>query len=106
MIGSVAAGVIIAPLLDPKCDLRYDPTRGIYIGAADSGTRICATLKRSNIATCEEAQRRKTIIGGVAPGSSTVDYPFLHKRMSGANFEVVLGYPGSIEIALAMDLWA
>lgn len=102
-IGSVAPGVIIAPLLDPKSDLRYDPTRFIYIGTADSGTRVCATLKRSNIATFEEAQRRKTIIGGVAPGSSTVDYPLLHKRTSGANFEIVSGYPGSAEIALAME---
>ena len=74
-IGSVAPGVIIAPLLDPKSDLRYDPTRFIYIGTADSGTRVCATLKRSNIASFEQAQRRKTIIGGVAPGSSTVRTP-------------------------------
>ncbi|MDB5596487.1 MAG: efflux transporter protein [Hyphomicrobiales bacterium] len=102
-IGSVSPGVIIGPLLDPKSDQRYEPTKLVYIGTADSGTRVCATLKRSKISTFEDAQKHKTIIGGVAPGSSTTDYAWLHKRTSGANFEVVSGYPGSAEITLAME---
>ena len=43
-IGSVAPGVIIAPLLDSKFELRYDPTGFIHIGTADSVMRVCATL--------------------------------------------------------------
>lgn len=103
VIGSVSPGVIVAPLLDPNSGLKFDSTKFAYIGTADSGKRVCATLKTSKIATFEEARKKRTIIGAVAAGSSTADYAWLHKRTSGAQFEIVAGYPGSAEIALAME---
>ena len=102
-IGSVSPGVIVAPLLDPSPETKYDPTKFKYIGTADSGTRVCVTLKTSGVGSFEDARKQRTVIGAVAPGSSTFDYAWLHKKTSGANFDVITGYPGSAEIALAME---
>ena len=102
-IGAVSPGAIMAPLLDPNSGLKFDPREFAYLGTADSGKRVCATLKSSNIASFADARQKKTIIGTVAFGSSTADYAWLHKRTSGALFEIVSGYPGTAEIALAME---
>ena len=102
-IGAVSPGAIVAPLLDPRPEFNFDSTRFRYLGTADSGTRVCATLKRSDISTFDEARRKKTIIGAVASGSSTADFAWLHQKTAGANFSIVAGYPGTAEVLLAME---
>ena len=102
-IGAVSPGAIVAPLLDPRPEFNFDSTRFRYLGTADSGTRVCATLKRSDIPTFDEARRKKTIIGAVASGSSTADFAWLHQKTAGANFSIVAGYPGTAEVLLAME---
>lgn len=102
-IGAVSPGAIVAPLLDPRPEFNFDSTRFRYLGTADSGTRVCATLKRSDISTFDEARRKKTIIGVVASGSSTADFAWLHQKTAGANFSIVAGYPGTAEVLLAME---
>ncbi len=103
VIGAVSPGAIVAPLLDPRPEFDFNSTRFRYLGTADSGTRVCATLKRSGISTFDEARRKKTIIGVVASGSSTADFAWLHQKTAGANFSIVAGYPGTAEVLLAME---
>jgi tripartite-type tricarboxylate transporter receptor subunit TctC len=102
-IGAVSPGAVVAPLLDPRPEFNFDSTRFRYLGTADSGTRVCATLRRSGISTFDEARRKKTIIGAVASGSSTADFAWLHQKTAGANFSIVAGYPGTAEVLLAME---
>jgi tripartite-type tricarboxylate transporter receptor subunit TctC len=104
--GTVAAlmpGAIIGPLLDEKPNLQFDPTKVIYIGTADSGTRVCATFQNSKIKTFEDAQKTKTIMGATAAGGATRDYAYMHNHTAGTKFDVVAGFKGTTEIALAME---
>lgn len=103
VIGAVSPGAIVAPLLDPRPEFNFVSTRFRYLGTADSGTRVCATLKRSRISTFDDARRDKTVIGAVASGSSTADFAWLHAKTAGANFAIVAGYPGTAEVLLAME---
>ena len=41
--------------------------------------------------------------GGSAPNDSTYEYGYMHKRTSGAIYDVVAGYRGTNEMALAME---
>jgi tripartite-type tricarboxylate transporter receptor subunit TctC len=102
-LGALMPGAIIGPLLDDKPETQFDPTKVIYIGSADAGTRICATYQASKIKTFEDAQRQKTILGGTAAGGATRDYGYLHNHTSGTKFEVVAGYKGTADIGLAME---
>src|SRR5262249_56205321 len=76
-IGSVMPGTIIGPLLDEKPNTAFDPTKVAYLGAANNGTYLCATLDHSKTKTFEQALTQKTIMGGIATGNSTNDITFL-----------------------------
>jgi tripartite-type tricarboxylate transporter receptor subunit TctC len=102
-LGALMPGAIIGPLLDDKAESQFDPTKVIYIGSADAGTRICATYQTSKIKTFEDARKQKTILGGTAAGGATRDYGYLHNHTSGTKFEVVAGYKGTADIGLAME---
>jgi tripartite-type tricarboxylate transporter receptor subunit TctC len=102
-IGAMMPGAIIGPLLDEKPNQQFDPTKVTYIGTADSGVRICATFQNSKIKTFADAQKQKTIVGASAAGGATRDYAYLHNKTAGTKFDVVSGYQGTVDIALAME---
>ncbi len=102
-IGAMMPGAIIGPLLDDKPNLQFDPTKVVYVGTADSGVRVCATYGTSKIKTFEDAQKQKTILGASSAGGATRDYAYMHNHTAGSKFEVVSGYKGTVDVALAME---
>jgi tripartite-type tricarboxylate transporter receptor subunit TctC len=102
-LGALMPGAIIGPLLDDKPDTQFDPTKVIYIGSADAGTRVCATFQSSKIKTFEDARNQKTILGATAAGGATRDYGYLLNHTAGTKFDVVAGYKGTADITLAME---
>jgi tripartite-type tricarboxylate transporter receptor subunit TctC len=102
-MGALMPGAIMGPLLDDKPNLQFDPTKVVYIGTADSGVRVCVTYQNSRIKKLADAQQQKTVLGATAAGGATRDYAYLHNHTSGTKFEVVSGYQGTVDIALAME---
>ena len=102
-IAAMMPGAIIGPLLEDKTHPQFDPTRVRYIGTADSGVRVCTTFQNSKIKTFEDAQKNKTVVGASAAGGATRDYAYLHNHTAGTKFDVVSGYQGTVDIALAME---
>ncbi|MBM3609105.1 MAG: hypothetical protein FJX29_11770 [Alphaproteobacteria bacterium] len=102
-VGIVFPGVIIGPVLEPAMGKLFDPAKFIYIGSADSGTRVCVTYQTSKIKTIADAQRMKTIVGASAAGGSTRDYAHMLNHTSGTQFQVVSGYKGTADIFLAVE---
>ena len=64
---------------------------------------MCVTLKGSKIQTFDDALTQKAKFAGVSVNDSTQEYGYLHKRTSGAQYDVVSGYRGTAEIALAIE---
>ena len=102
-IGAIMPGAIVGPLLDDKPQAGFDPTKVQYLGTADSGVRVCVTMKQAKTKTFAEALTEKTIVGASGGNSATNDYAYLHKHTSGAKFDVVGGYQGTVGIGLAME---
>jgi tripartite-type tricarboxylate transporter receptor subunit TctC len=102
-MGALMPGAIIGPLLDDRPNLQFDPTKVLYVGTADSGVRVCVTYQNSRIKKFADAQQQKTVVGATAAGGATRDYAYLHNHTSGTKFEVVSGYQGTVDIALAME---
>jgi len=102
-LGAMMPGAIIGPLLDEKPNLQFDPTKVIYVGTADSGVRVCATYETSKIKTFDDARKQKTVLGASSGGASTRDYAYMHNHTAGTKFEVVSGYKGTVDVALAME---
>jgi tripartite-type tricarboxylate transporter receptor subunit TctC len=102
-IGAVTPGAIMAPLLDDKPETIFEPLKVTYLGTANSGARICATFGTSKTKTFDEALTHKTLLGGVAAGDAVHDYAYLIKRTTNAQIDVVAGYKGTLDLALAME---
>jgi tripartite-type tricarboxylate transporter receptor subunit TctC len=102
-IAALMPGGVVGPLLDEKAETLFDPTKVLYLGTANNGTRICVSRKDSKIKTFDDALTQKAVFGGVSTSDSTRGYGYMHKKTSGAKYDVVSGYSGTAEIALAME---
>ncbi|MBM3529593.1 MAG: hypothetical protein FJX62_16005 [Alphaproteobacteria bacterium] len=102
-IGAIMPGAIMGPLLDDKTKPMFDPTKVQYIGTANSGTRVCVTLKGTKISRFEDTRTVPAKFGGSGPNDSTYEYGYLHKRTAGAIYDVVAGYRGTPDMALAIE---
>ncbi len=103
VIGAIAPGAVVGPLLEGKTEGLYDPTKFIYLATANNSTRVCATFVTSKIKTFDDARKQETIIGSVAEGGSTRDYAYLHKNTSAMKLKIVSGYQGTPAVTLAME---
>ena len=102
-IAAIMPGAVMGPLLEEKAEALFDPAKVLYLGTANSGTRICVSRKDSKIKTFDDARTQKAVFGGVSTTDATRSYGYLHKSTSGAQYDVVAGYSGTSEIALAME---
>jgi tripartite-type tricarboxylate transporter receptor subunit TctC len=102
-IGAVTPGAIVGPLLDDKPETIFEPLKVTYLGTANSGARICATFATSKTKTFDDALKTRTRLGGVSPGDAVHDYGYLIKRTTHAQIDVVAGYKGTLDLALAME---
>lgn len=103
VVGAVFPGAIVGRLLEEKTSFKFDPKQFLYIGTADSGTRVCATWHASKIKTMADARASETVIGASAAGGSTRDYAYLSNNLAGTRFRVVSGYKGTADIGLAVE---
>jgi tripartite-type tricarboxylate transporter receptor subunit TctC len=102
-VAAIMPGAVMGPLLDEKAEALFDPTKVLYLGTANSGTRVCVSRKDSRIKTFDDALAHKAAFGGVSSNDSTREYGYMHKKTAGAQYDVVSGYSGTAEIALAME---
>jgi len=102
-VAGIMPGAIMGPILDDRSAPLFDPTKVLYIGTANSGTRVCVTLKGSKIARFEDTRKVPAKFGGSGPNDSTYEYGYLHKHTAGAIYDVVAGYRGTPDMALAME---
>jgi tripartite-type tricarboxylate transporter receptor subunit TctC len=102
-IAAIMPGAVMNPLLDEKAEGLFDPSKVLFLGTANSGTRICVSRKDSKIKTFDDALAKKASFGGVSANDSTREYGYMLKNTAGAQYEVVSGYSGTAEIALAME---
>jgi tripartite-type tricarboxylate transporter receptor subunit TctC len=102
-IAAIMPGAVMGPLLDEKAEALFDPTKVLYLGTANNGTRVCVSRKDSKIKTFDDVLTQKAVFGGVSTNDSTREYGYMHKKTAGAQYDVVSGYSGTAEIALAME---
>jgi tripartite-type tricarboxylate transporter receptor subunit TctC len=102
-IGAVSPGAVVGPRLDDKPETLFDPSKVIYLGTANAGSRICAVFEKSKIKTFDDTMKQKVIFGGVAAGDAIQDFAYMVKRTTKADVEVVSGYKGTLDVTLAME---
>ncbi len=104
--GSVMAlannGMPTAPFLTPD-QARFDPTRFSWIGSSNRETQIVIVWNTSPIKTMDDLFKQEVIVGGVAPGTATVDYPLVTNSIIGTKFKIIIGYTTTPVVNVAME---
>jgi len=102
-IAAVTPGAVMGPILDEKTEALFDPTKVLFLGTANNGTRVCLSRGGSKIKAFEDALTQKASFGSISANESTREYGYMHKKTSGAQYDVISGYGGTAEIALALE---
>jgi tripartite-type tricarboxylate transporter receptor subunit TctC len=103
VIANIMPGAVIGPLLDPKAEKLFDPATVMYIGNVNNGVRVCVSGKNSKVRTFDDARKLTAIFGGAQSNDSTRDHGFMHRRTTGAKWEMVTGYKGTTDLSLALE---
>jgi tripartite-type tricarboxylate transporter receptor subunit TctC len=103
VIANIMPGAVMDPMLDPKAERLFDPTQIMFIGNVNNGVRVCVSGKHSKVKTFEDARRIKAVFGGGQSNDSTRDYGYLHKKTTGAIWDMVTGYKGTSDLSIALE---
>ena len=97
-------GAIMGPLLDDKPETLFDPTK---VHLSRHRQQRHARLRDAQGFQDQDlrgrAQQNKTSFGGVAAGDAPATMPICTITPPARKFEVVAGYKGTVDIALAME---
>jgi tripartite-type tricarboxylate transporter receptor subunit TctC len=102
MIALVNNGVPTSPFLTPD-QAKFDPVKLSWLGATNRETQIVVVWHTAPVTTMDDLFKKEVIVGGVAPGTATVDYPLVANSILGTKFKIVSGYAGTPAVNLAME---
>jgi tripartite-type tricarboxylate transporter receptor subunit TctC len=101
MIGVLYGGAPLEPLIG-QTPVQHDPAKSQFIGSANDDVYVCVARKDAPVQTFDDLFKTE-LLAGAGVASSTSDFPAILNAVLGTKFKLVLGYPGSREIALAID---
>ena len=92
----------IEPLLGNK-NAKFDGRKFSWLGTANVEYTTCLAWHTAPVKTLQDVMTRELIVAGTGADATEVVWPKAANRMVGTKFKVVLGYPGSTEMLLAME---
>jgi tripartite-type tricarboxylate transporter receptor subunit TctC len=94
--------IAIEPLLGNK-NAKFDGRQLNWIGTANVEYTTCSLWHTAKVKTLQDALHTEAVVGGSGADATEVIFPKAANKLVGTKFKVVLGYPGSTEILLAME---
>src|SRR5262245_40017215 len=92
----------IEPLLG-QANARFDGRRFTWIGTANVEYTTCIAWHTAPVKTLDDAMKTELIVGGSGADATEVIFPKAANKLVGTKFKIVLGYPGSTELLIAME---
>jgi tripartite-type tricarboxylate transporter receptor subunit TctC len=103
VMGSVAPGVFLEPLIGDRTKVKFDPPKLNFIGSANKEIYVCFVRSDAAAKSFADVFTQEVIVGATAEGGSTRDMPVLLNNVLGAKFRVVSGYAGTRNIVMAIE---
>jgi tripartite-type tricarboxylate transporter receptor subunit TctC len=100
-IGTFSRTTGINPLLESGAT--FDGTKFAWLGSVTDDTSACISWHTSQVKTWKDFLEKPMTLGGQGPSSEPDIFANLYKNLYGAKVKLVAGYPGTNEIALAME---
>ena len=101
-IGIFSRGMAMEPLIG-GVNTAFDATKFTWLGSGTNETSVLVTWHTSPIKTWNDVITKPFTVGGEGSGSDPDVYALLLKNAFGAKLRLITGYPGTSEIALALE---
>jgi tripartite-type tricarboxylate transporter receptor subunit TctC len=102
VIGMIQNTVPFEPLFENKAAL-FDPTRFNWLGTPATEVGLFIVYRTSKIMTLRDAQTQEFVAGTTGTASTPAFYGRLFNQLLGLKTRLVGGYPGQLELLLAME---
>jgi len=102
VIGTFGRGLAVEPLIGTS-PTQFDGTKFTWIGSGTEEAAVVVTWHTKGIKTWADMTSKPFAVGGEGTGSDPDVYALLLKNVFGVKLRLVSGYPGTAEMALAIE---
>ena len=102
-ISIIGQGIPIDQALGLNKSLQIDMRKLEWIANMGGSNQVMAVWHTSPTKTLADARQRETLIGTTGTGSISVQLPSIYNNVLATKLKLVMGYPGGVEIDLAME---
>lgn len=101
-IGTFSRGMAMEPLIGGT-NVQFDSTRFAWLGSGTNEVSVFTVWHTAPIHTWQDMLEKPFTVGGEGSGSDPDIYALLLKNAFGAKLKLISGYPGTAEIAIALE---
>ena len=101
-IGTFSRGMAMEPLIGGS-NVQFDATRFAWLGSGTNEVSVFTVWHTAPIRTWQDMLEKPFTVGGEGSGSDPDIYALLLKNAFGAKLKLISGYPGTAEIAIALE---
>jgi tripartite-type tricarboxylate transporter receptor subunit TctC len=101
-IGTFGRGLAMEPLIGTS-PTQFDARKLVWLGSGSDEISLCGTWHTSRVKTWSDMQTIPFTVGGEGSGSDPDIFAAMMKKVFGVKLRTVSGYPGSAELALAVE---
>jgi tripartite-type tricarboxylate transporter receptor subunit TctC len=101
-IGTFSRGMAMEPLIGGS-NVQFDSTRFAWLGSGTNEVSVFTVWHTAPIRTWQDMLEKPFTVGGEGSGSDPDIYALLLKNAFGAKLKLISGYPGTAEIAIALE---
>jgi tripartite-type tricarboxylate transporter receptor subunit TctC len=105
VIGAINRSVPLAPLLQAVAadSVNFDPLKFTWLGSMSKEFTIGFVWTASGISGFDDLRKRQVTTGTAAVTADGFVFPNMMNRMLGTKLKIILGYPGTKEVYLAVE---
>jgi tripartite-type tricarboxylate transporter receptor subunit TctC len=97
--------IAVAPILGliDANDIRYDPRKFTWIANLNSEISVALFRSDAGARSIEDLKAKIFIVGATGLTSNNAVYPYIMNNLIGTKLKVVVGYPGTSDVTLALE---
>jgi tripartite-type tricarboxylate transporter receptor subunit TctC len=105
VIGAINRSVPLAPLLKtvPADSINFDPLKFTWLGSMSREVTIGFVWRATGVTRFDELRTRQLTTGTAAVTADGFMFPNMMNRMLGTKFKIILGYPSTKDVFLAVE---
>ena len=86
-----------------NANARFDPRKFTWLGSTNTEPSLCVSWHSSPVKSIADLQGREFAVAATGLNANSGLVPTVLNRVMGAKFKVIMGYPGSNEMSLALE---